>query len=669
MMNELNNQDFSHKPAKRLDAGRAEMLALGGLGLQGMCTLVCLLFSWLTQSAAYGLLRWQAALGILVWFLTWIQLRLRRLARDERLDLEEAERRRRAQGMQALFQNAEEGLAARNLRHMETILAPIASVLLALGLLAPFGLFLLRGAPWSLAATNLRSDFLLPAIVGGLFVAFSLFLLGMYAAGMARESAWRLLRAGAGYSLTTAFAGLITGLAFTLITQGWLATTPDTVVCAVVMAWMTLHAIEILINFVLDFYRPRVAGTENRPGYDSRLSGLFAEPQGIFHTFAHTLDYQFGFKVSDTWFFRFLEKAFMPLVLIQLTLFYLLSCFVVVRPGEAALIERWGAPLGVRTLPENDGDWDKLPTPLKAGLHIKLPWPIETARIMNQEKISNMTIGYHVENEADAKAKEEKLRTTVVTWDTVHVKDENQYLMPLPAAQSKEGSDSQVDALLLSGEFRIEYRIGNDTGDVYRYCYRFQNPEETIKTIFQREVTAFLAGADFWDILAQKPEETRNALQARLSKSLHDSGLGIELLFLGISNLHPPAGDVGKSYQEVIASGQQKETEIHTGWIDANEIVGLAPSEADKIRKAAEADSFGVTVMAEKQADWFRSHEKALAAAPSSHLLRLRMRMLEEALMNARKIMAPRDTLVIMDDTKTVSPMNIEKAIVREATK
>ena len=42
--------------------------------------------------------------------------------------------------------------------------------------------------------------------------------------------------------------------------------------------------------------------------YESRLVGLLGQPESLFTTAAHALDYQFGFKVSDTWFFQFLQK-------------------------------------------------------------------------------------------------------------------------------------------------------------------------------------------------------------------------------------------------------------------------------------------------------------------------------------------------------------------------
>ena len=70
-----------------------------------------------------------------------------------------------------------------------------------------------------------------------------------------------------------------------------------------------LMAVETLITLLLEIYRPRVKGKVERPLYDSRLVGLLGQPEGLFTTAAQALDYQFGFKVSETWFFRLFEKA------------------------------------------------------------------------------------------------------------------------------------------------------------------------------------------------------------------------------------------------------------------------------------------------------------------------------------------------------------------------
>ena len=74
-------------------------------------------------------------------------------------------------------------------------------------------------------------------------------------------------------------------------------------------------AVEVLLTLLLEIYRPRVKGQLARPLYDSRVIGLLTQPESLFTTAAQTLDYQFGFKVSETWFFQVLKEN-LPLLLL-----------------------------------------------------------------------------------------------------------------------------------------------------------------------------------------------------------------------------------------------------------------------------------------------------------------------------------------------------------------
>src|SRR5258708_29731077 len=94
-------------------------------------------------------------------------------------------------------------------------------------------------------------------------------------------------------------------------------------------------------------YRPRVKGKIERPLYESRLVGLLGQPEGIITTAAQTLDYQFGFKVSETWFVRYFAKAATWLLWLQLGVLLASTCVVFIDGGEQGLLEHYGASRGV----------------------------------------------------------------------------------------------------------------------------------------------------------------------------------------------------------------------------------------------------------------------------------------------------------------------------------
>ena len=48
--------------------------------------------------------------------------------------------------------------------------------------------------------------------------------------------------------------------------------------------------------------------------YESKLAAAFSDPAGWTRNVAQALDYQFGFKVSDTGLFRLLQRALLPVI-------------------------------------------------------------------------------------------------------------------------------------------------------------------------------------------------------------------------------------------------------------------------------------------------------------------------------------------------------------------
>ncbi|MBN2711181.1 MAG: hypothetical protein JXR97_01960 [Planctomycetes bacterium] len=670
---------------KRIEPKRAEMVAIGGLVLQAFATLIIAILASFSESSALGVIWKQSAIGIFFWLITWLHLRMRRSAREEVLDLQEAEKRRRNQGVEALFEDNEKGLAERNLSHMDRYIAPAASLLLSFFLIGPLVYVLGRYAFMGISVFDtigayrpVNSEYALVSAAFCICISLGLFLMGTYASGLSRETNFALLRAGAGYMRTTALFLFATAIALAITNRGWLSIWPDRAVMVIVIVWMTLQTAEIVSNFIFDFYRPRIAGVESRPAYDSRLSGLFAEPQGIFRTFSHTMDYQFGFKVSETWFFRFLEKAFAPLILIQLFTFYMLTCFVVVAPGEVAIIELWGAPRGVSDLPAQDADWDKLSKPLEARLHLKLPWPIETYKIIKRDQIRTIHAGFEAVSGYEALHIANELAGKTVSWDQEHVKGEYKYLMPLPQEMRSGGSLPEEAAkastakrpdnvLFLSGTFSIDYRIGDKKGDVYRFAYRHQNPEETLRNLFESEITAYMAGAQFWDLMIKNPEEAHKRIRAGLQSAADREGMGVSIMNVFIQNIHPPVGDVGKSYQEVLASRQKTKGLIYDGEIEQKKILGLMESQENGILSKAESYKVRRELVASAESLRFENQIRAYLAAPEVYKARLRLQAIEEGIGDKPLTVRPSSMDVWFDMTKLpdMETMEIQKGVAK----
>src|SRR5205823_5673901 len=138
----------------------------------------------------------------------------------------------------------------------------------------------------------------------------------------------RLLRPGANYLLLGAYLCALVALSIIAMLADFARV--DFYLAEALCGLLAVLAIENLLGLVLEVYRPRIKGKIGILLYDSRLVGLLSHPESLLTTAAQVLDYQFGFKVSETWFYRFLQKAFFWLVLAQGVILLASTCVVVV---------------------------------------------------------------------------------------------------------------------------------------------------------------------------------------------------------------------------------------------------------------------------------------------------------------------------------------------------
>ena len=242
-------------------------------------------------------------IGVLVAAVSWFQMRLEDRERLEKLEFDELAK---THGGSALFEtrDAEVFPAQRSREQFERFFVPAFTVLLFL-LKAGGAYFVWR---WMSQSTTVAEVTQAPAGLG-LFavIALILFLLGRFSATIARLERHRLLRPAASYLLFNAFLCLVVALGLVGVWAGFPKT--DFYVAHALCILLGLVALETLVQLVLEVYRPRVKGKVERPLYESRLVGLLGQPEGLVTTAAQALDYQFGFKVSETWFYRFFEQA------------------------------------------------------------------------------------------------------------------------------------------------------------------------------------------------------------------------------------------------------------------------------------------------------------------------------------------------------------------------
>ncbi|HWX18895.1 MAG TPA: protease modulator HflK [Candidatus Binatia bacterium] len=548
-------------------------------------------------------------LGILVAAVSWFQLRLEDSERLEKLELEELAK---GHSGSALFEakDAEIFPAQRAREQFERFFVPAFTVLLCL---------VQAGGAWSLWRWLSRSTTLVelkePTAGAFLFLLFALvlFLLGRFSATFARLENQRLLRPGASYLLLNAIvcaavcAGIASGIAGFARTDFYLAYA----LCGL----LAVLAVETMVALVLEIYRPRLKGKPERPLYESRLVGLLGQPEGLITTAAQAIDYQFGFKVSETWFYIFFRRAIFWLLPLQVLLLLLSTGFVVIEPGEQALLERFGKPVDGRPV-------------LGPGAHFKWPWPIDQVYRYRTEQIQTFDVGFTEDPE--------KEKERAVLWTVAHTKEENFLIAHREAASltaTNEAAGKRTPPVsLLTVSIPVQYQITN----LEDWAYNNEDAPSLLQDLATREVVRYLAGVDLNQLMTQGRMLAAKSLVERIQAAADQHQLGARIITAGLGDLHPPV-KVAEDYEKVVGAEQTRKAKVLAARADEIRTNVLADAQATTILNRAQADRTARQLGAVAQAGLFTNQLPAFATAPTVYAQRAYLRTFERATANARK--------------------------------
>jgi len=569
-------------------------------------------------------------LGVLVAFAGWFQMRLEENERLEKLEFEELAR---ARGETTLFaaKDAEIFPAQRAREQFEKFFVPGFGVLLFL--IEAGGAWLLWR--WISKTTNgVVPDRAMASLsLFGIF-ALLLFLLGRFSVIIARLENHRLLRPGASFLLAGAYLCALTALGI----AGVEAKFPkaDFWVARGLCGLLGLMAMENLLTLLLEIYRPRLKGKIARPLYESRVAGILAQPESLFTTAAQTLDYQFGFKVSETWFFQALQKNLAVLLLVQFAALILSTTVVFIDAGEQAVLEHFGKPLAT----------------LGPGAHFKLPWPADKIYRFRTEQIQSFAVGYTPDAQSES--------ANTILWTVSHAKEENflvgnrAIVTPATAGPGTNDAAKAQAVGLITVSIPVQFQITNVTD----WVYINSEPETLLKDLATREIVHYLAGVDLNEVLSQGRLQAAEVLREKIQNSANARSLGAKIIFVGLQDIHPPtAGEVAATYEKVVGAQQTRLAKILDAEAAAIRLSAVSDAQAFTVTNVADAKRIQLVSSKFAEAALFTNQIPAFEAAPSVYRQRLYLQSFAAATRNARKY------VLLVTNTQDVVVFNLEDKI------
>lgn len=541
------------------------MVSMLGLVIQTVLTLLMFAYGRLQGDHAASSSVWILGAGILIW---GVLVLLFDQHRRERIEAIEAEQLASTSAAASAFEASDDmRVAARRLATIQKWVVPAFSLIVAAIYLTGG---ILRLNEWRSIEDPVRS---LPATTGwslaiGFGIAIVMFVFARFVSGMGTLKPWAALKAGAASSVAASLIGLmIGGGAFIkmALSQDWMLLA----VPYIIPVMSIVLAVETLLHLVLDLYRPRTAGRDPRPAFDSRLLGMIAAPDRIAESVGEAVNYQFGVDISSSWFYQLVMRRFALLVAIGLGIAWLLTAVVVVEPHQRGLVLSRGkisSPIISFGDVGEGGD-------IGPGLHIKSPWPLSTFEIptietrdAGQRRSMPATAGVRVLQLASNPPEE---RNQPIVWTESHSRVEllNIVQSSAEAVTSRDiGVGGTAGSLsLLAVEVPVQYIVRD-----FRKFDEFAGPgqrERLLTAVGRRVVTQYLSELEMKEVLADgrttMPAELNRRLTEAYGQLNNGKGPGIEIQFVGVNGVHPPV-KVAPSFERTVIARQNRESTIET---------------------------------------------------------------------------------------------------------
>lgn len=586
---------------------RATSAALIGAATQLAFAVMMAGLGLYARSSGLNAAAWYLVGGLPIWGALWLLYNQHRLERIEVLESQQlASDDARAAD---LFNEAGQGLATARKRldsfykwGLNAVSIVVAVYLIATGLALFFKAWRQidltdDGRDYQrLLVGSLENQSTNPWLVAGFcaVMAFLGFLVARYVAGMTRVPAWRALRGGAGYLIGNVVVILLSGISVLGMPFGY--TWGLAALALAVPVLMVLLGAETLLAFVFGIYRPRQADDVVRPAFDSRLLGWLTSPESMGKIVSETLNYQFGFEITRSWFYVLLGRAMAPLIASGLLILLALSCVVLVSPHEGAVITRQGRFVRIA----------------QPGISFKAPWPLAHATKHDVGRSRRLVIGAYEEGQRIAGA--------ATLWTNDHIEGESKYLPTAPSHASADGAAVQDDphgddrASRLGGLVALQAVVTYRIGDLATYVNAdaAKRPERLLRSLAERHLSALIGTRDIDDLLGEGRISAAHDLLQRLrdDTGANKYNLGLRIDEVLLYDIHPPKdGEVANAFLDQVNALQSQKTDIENAQRDA---IGIYSAAAGSQPEALRIEA-AIRRLSELRADPTTAREDELA--------------------------------------------------------
>jgi HflK protein len=289
--------------------------------------------------------------------------------------------------------------------------------------------------------------------------------------------------------------------------------------------------------------------------------------------------------------------------------------------GETALRTRFGRLVGA---------------PLGPGLHLRLPWPIEGHRIVQQDQVRRLEVGFRSAPRTDTVA-----RAFARGYTLVGPRD------PVPPGgtvgfwyQKEKVSE---ESFLLTGDeniidvaFTVQYQVR----DPVAFVFDVVDPEAVVRSVTMAALRTIIATLTVDVTYTSGRDEIERAARRAVQDRLDAYEAGVQVIGVNVLSVHAPE-EVHAAFRDVASAQEDRILIVDRATTFAQESVNLADGEAAAMVEAALAFKEERILHAEGDAQAFGLRERAYRRAPDLTRFRLHLEALEQVLPATQKILRP----------------------------
>jgi membrane protease subunit HflK len=264
---------------------------------------------------------------------------------------------------------------------------------------------------------------------------------------------------------------------------------------------------------------------------------------------------------------------------------WLASGFYIVYEGQRGVVLRFGKFLET-TMP---------------GPRWHLPYPIETAEVVNVAGVRSVEVGYR--NNVKSKVLKESLMLT---------DDEN----------------------IVDVQFAVQYVLKSPT----EYLFRNRAPDDAVLQAAETAIREIVGKSSMDFVIFEGRSEVAARAHKLMQEILDRYGTGISVSKVTMQNAQPPE-QVQASFDDAVKAGQDRERQKNEGQAYANDVIPKARGMAARLTQEAEGYRQRVIEQSEGDAARFRQVVAEYNKAPQVTRDRLYIEAMQQVLSNTTKVL------------------------------